>query len=74
MDRGAWRAAVHGVTKSWMRLRDLTVSLSLHPSPSFNHWVPMASSIKNLLALKNTKWLGGVCNFSSSSVERNLLQ
>ena len=22
MDRGAWRAAVHGVTKSWTRLRD----------------------------------------------------
>ena len=23
MDRGAWRATVHGVTKSWTRLRDL---------------------------------------------------
>ena len=23
MDRGAWRAAVHGVTKSWTQLRDL---------------------------------------------------
>ena len=22
MDRGAWRAVVHGVTKSWTRLRD----------------------------------------------------
>ena len=22
MDREAWRAAVHGVTKSWMRLRE----------------------------------------------------
>ena len=22
MDREAWRAAVHGVTKSWTRLRD----------------------------------------------------
>ena len=22
MDRGAWRAAFHGVTKSWTRLRD----------------------------------------------------
>ena len=22
MDREAWRAAVHGVTKSWMRLSD----------------------------------------------------
>ena len=24
MDREAWRAAVHGVTKSWTRLSDLT--------------------------------------------------
>ena len=24
MDREAWRAAVHGVAKSWTRLRDLT--------------------------------------------------
>ena len=24
MDRKAWRAAVHGVTKMWTRLRDLT--------------------------------------------------
>ena len=23
MDRGAWQAAVHGVTKSWTRLNDL---------------------------------------------------
>ena len=22
MDRGAWRAAIHGVTKSWTRLSD----------------------------------------------------
>ena len=25
MDREAWRAAVHGVSKSWTRLRDQTV-------------------------------------------------
>ena len=24
MDREAWRAAIHGVAKSWTRLRDLT--------------------------------------------------
>jgi len=24
MDREAWRAAIHGVTKSWTRLRDWT--------------------------------------------------
>ena len=27
MDRGTWRATVHGVTKSWTRLSDLTPSL-----------------------------------------------
>ena len=28
-DRGAWHAAVHGVTKSWTRLRDWTTTESL---------------------------------------------
>ena len=28
MDRGAWRAAVHGLTKSWTRLSDFHFSLS----------------------------------------------
>ena len=29
MDGGAWKAAVHGVTKSWTRLKDWATSLSL---------------------------------------------
>ena len=29
MDGGAWWATVHGVTKSWTRLSDLTLTLSL---------------------------------------------
>ena len=29
MDREAWHAAVHGVTKSWTRLSDLTAMRSL---------------------------------------------
>ena len=29
MDRGVWWATVHGVTKSWTRLRDFTFSVSL---------------------------------------------
>ena len=29
MDRGAWWAAVHGVTKSWTRLSDFTFDFSL---------------------------------------------
>ena len=30
MDRGAWRAAVHGVAKSWTRLRDFTFTFHFH--------------------------------------------
>ena len=29
MDGGAWRAEVHGVSKSWTRLSDLTHTLSI---------------------------------------------
>ena len=29
MDREAWRAAVHGVTKSWTQLRDSTTTMCL---------------------------------------------
>ena len=30
MDGGAWWAAVHGVAKSWTRLRDFTVTFHFH--------------------------------------------
>ena len=30
MDRGAWWAAVHGVAKSWTRLRDFTFTFLFH--------------------------------------------
>ena len=30
MDRGAWGAAVHGVTQSWTRLSDFTFTSHLH--------------------------------------------
>ena len=29
MDRGAWRATVHGVTKSWTRLKQLSTYNSI---------------------------------------------
>ena len=28
MDRGAWRATIHGVAKSWTRLNDFTFSFA----------------------------------------------
>ena len=34
-DREAWCAAVHGVTKSWTRLRDWTITTTLSGSPSY---------------------------------------
>ena len=30
MDRGAWKAAVHGVTESWTRLSDFTFTFHFH--------------------------------------------
>ena len=30
MDREAWRAVIHGVTKSWTRLSDLTFTFHFH--------------------------------------------
>ena len=30
MDRGAWWAAVYGVTKSWTRLSDVTLTFHFH--------------------------------------------
>ena len=30
MDGGAWRTAVHGVTKSWTRLSDFTFTFHFH--------------------------------------------
>ena len=35
-DREAWRAAVHGVTKSWTRLSDWTVTMSKLLSTAYN--------------------------------------
>ena len=31
MNRGAWRAIVHGVTKSWRRLKQLSVHARIRP-------------------------------------------
>ena len=36
MDRGAWQATVHGVTKGWTRLSDFTFLVVLSKSTHFN--------------------------------------
>ena len=38
MDREVWRAAVHGVTKSWTRLSDFTFTSSHCSSKPENLW------------------------------------
>ena len=41
-DRGAWRTAVHGVSKSWTRLRDSTTTLKLgYESSCLRHQSPL---------------------------------
>ena len=40
MDRGAWRATVHGVAKSWTRLK----GLSIHNYDPFLSYAPVLSS------------------------------
>ena len=38
MDREAWRAAVHGVTKSWTQLSNFTFFLCFLSKPREFHW------------------------------------
>ena len=47
MDREAWRAAIHGVTKSWTRLSDWTEAL--HGAS------PVAQMVKNLPTMWETR-------------------
>ena len=40
MDREVWRAAVHGVTKSWTRLSELKVTMYFTESQNMEgHWI-----------------------------------
>ena len=47
MDRGAWRATVHGVSKSWTQLRNLARMHSLLQEPQFplRHPSPVATAL-----------------------------
>ena len=55
MDREAWRAAVHGVTKSWTRLSDWTEQ---NHSQSFNYFETKAESpgLCHLVAVLKSYW------------------
>ena len=55
MDGAAWWATVHGVAKSWTRLRDFTFTLLLPPDTSTTvlhfHFGPAASFFLELLLI-----------------------
>ena len=67
MDRGAWRAAAHGVTKSWTRLRDYRQAMGqvswTHPNsfpPELLRYLCVLVSIRIPLPLRIPKlpeWL-----------------
>ena len=49
IDRGAWWAIVHGVTKSWIRLRDnTTICILLRYPSSYTHSLAVCSRANNL--------------------------
>ena len=48
MDRGAWQATAHGVTKSWTRLSDFTFSLS---TVQYSKQSPLPLDHENLILL-----------------------
>ena len=52
MKRGAWRATVHGVTKSWMRLSNMALSLSMSQSVGLCHFPLKQKSICGKALLK----------------------
>ena len=63
MDRGAWRATVHGVTKSWIRLSNYTV-IHLMKNPERTFWSTQymhtlgCMSMYMIIMKSITKWAG----------------
>ena len=55
MDRGAWRATVHGVSKSWTRVKETNALLSLQPGPTLG----CVCLLEALLAPERTE--GSLC-------------
>ena len=45
-DRGAWRATVHGVTKSWARRRDKTTTTTTSRKASLGPPLPLLENAK----------------------------
>ena len=64
MDRGAWWAAVHGVTKSWARLSDFTFTSHF---PALEKEMATHSSVLAWIIL-GTKEPGGLPSMGSHRV------
>ena len=59
MDREAWHAAIHGVTKSWTRLSDWSDLIW-----SDRYWYTAKWSMNSLLLLKTTFWFRASATFT----------
>ena len=61
MDGGAWRATIHGVTKSWTRLNDFIFLFLIHMYTCMRRRIYMcenplvAQMLKNLPTMKETR-------------------
>ena len=67
MDRGAWQAAVHGVTRNWTRLSDFTFTFYFHALEK-----EMATHSNNLAwRTPGTGEPGGLLSMGSHRVRHN---
>ena len=64
MDRGAWRAIIHGVTKSWTRLEQLAAAAaaakSFQSCPTLCDpidYSPPGSAISGILQARTLEWV-----------------
>ena len=56
MDREAWRAAIHGVAKSWTRLSDWTELNWMEKKTDFNGWrMTMSENVGIMQKVKKKK-------------------
>ena len=59
MDRGAWRATVHGVAKRWTRLSDLACTHA--NSVSIKHYLPLPPPLASTSVLSDSMNLTVLC-------------
>ena len=70
MDRGAWKATVHGVAKSWTQLKRLSMHAHTHKPPSMAKKLINRHFIKKKKKNKFTELLRGAENWEMGSERR----